>query len=71
MRGRTEPQEAGESIEAAVADVKLFEARPVRYKQTQFLISDEMKAALRERSYKTGRSMSELVREAVERYMQQ
>lgn len=49
---------------------ELFEARP-NVKPTQFLFPDELKDRLRERAHVERRSMSELVREAVEQYLGQ
>jgi hypothetical protein len=69
VRGRTEPAATSTPKETPVEAPELFEARPAKYKPTQFLIADDMKAALKERSYTSGRSMSELVREAVDEYL--
>ena len=69
MRGRTDrPSEPAAAVIAPVAH-ELFEARPVKYKPTQFLMADDMKKALKDRAHETDRSMSELVREAVEEYL--
>lgn len=46
----------------------LFDARP-GLKPTQFLFPDDLKDELRERAHIERRSMSEIVREAVEKYL--
>jgi hypothetical protein len=73
VRGRIEPpaKQPAEKPAAPAPTPALFDARTPRYKPTQFLLDDERKAALKERSFRTDRSMSELVREAIDLLFQQ
>jgi hypothetical protein len=66
---RTPAQQPGTPDAPAVPE--LFRPARPNLKPTQFLIPEDLKAQLRERSYREDRSMSEIVRTAVEQYLRQ
>jgi hypothetical protein len=67
MRGQKPPTD--ETATPAPAP-ELFDSR-ASLKPTQFLFPDDLKDQLRERAYVERRSMSDIVREAVEQYLRQ
>lgn len=73
MRGNTAPKTSGKKTQSvgtpqSAEPAELFTKRSDLV-PTQFLLPKALKAALRERSFRDERSMSDLAREALEQYL--
>lgn len=71
MRGKTEKTPTAQVTAVETGDDRpLFESRTA-FKPVQFLISPEVRKELRRIAFEEDRSMSEIVREAIDAYLAQ
>lgn len=70
MRGKTEKTPDAQAEAKEQGPKSLFESRTA-FKPVQFLIAPEVRQELRRLSFEEDRSMSEIVRDAIDAYLAQ